>query len=493
VRKGAGWVRALPTAIPGIFLFGVLWLIIIFQIDYASTATNVINGMWQSLGVAYLSADPLGSLSVLHIQPWGLNALYTVDLWLTPDSHLLLLMLYFLAGVGSIGLLCASLVRLRLPRVWALWSGVLLGLLPGTVLYSFWPYSVTLSAFLGTVVAWGLAVTRTRPGVGAFVSAVGILGLQFMRTTFIWVVVLAWCVFLLVLLFRRIPSRRFLVAALPVLGVVAVSLLSQGYYWANYQLPAMSSWSGQNIAKALLQSGKLNVTVNARSEIERDPCLSSLLNAYETQALSVWDPGGLFQLPGCEGLAVAEQNGILAWDEDFRDSGDMNFNSRVALSASSEWTRMMSIIVRNDPLQLARMVLTTNSGPRNSGIGLYLDPSEEYSFIDAQRTVLPLGWLTGLLSIVFAPAMFVLILIGVGRTVLVRRSFLRRGVEYWAILALVGFHAAASTLAEYGENMRFRAEIDPLLLLLGVLSLFALVQGKAVLVDRENVKVSTGE
>ena len=48
-------------------------------------------------------------------------------------------------------------------------------------------------------------------------------------------------------------------------------------------------------------------------------------------------------------------------------------------------------------------------------------------------------------------------------------------------------------MAEYAENMRFRAEIDPLLLLLGVLSLFALVQGKAVLVDRENVKVSTGE
>jgi len=73
--------------------------------------------------------------------------------------------------------------------------------------------------------------------------------------------------------------------------------------------------------------------------------------------------------------------------------------------------------------------------------------------------------------------MFVLILIGVGQTVLVRRSFLRRGIEYWAILGLVGFHAAASTLAEYAENMRFRAEIDPLLLLLGVLALFAISRG----------------
>lgn len=493
MRKVAGSVRALPAAVPGVVVFGVLWLIIIFQIDYAAATTNSINTLWQSLGVDYLSADPLASLSVLHIQPWGLNALYAVDLWLTPGSHLLLLVVFFLAGVASIGLLCATLVRLGLPRMWVVWSGVFLALLPGTVLYSFWPYNVTLSAFLGIVVAWGLAMMRTRPVLGAFVSAVGILGLQFMRATFIWVVVLAWCVFLLVLLFRRISARRFLIAALPIVGVVAVSLLSQGYYWANYQLPAMSSWGGQNVAKALLTSGKLNVTGGARSAIEREPCLSSLLNAYETQALNVWDPGGLLQLPGCEGVAVAETNDVPAWDQDFRDSGAMNYNSRVALAASGEWTRMMSIIVRNDPLQLVRMALITDTGPRSSGIGIYLDPSEEFPWVDTQRDVLPLGSLTGLLSIVFAPAMFVLILIGVGQTVLVRRSFLRQGVEYWAILALVGFHAAASTLAEYAENMRFRAEIDPLLLLLGVMSLFALVQGKAVLVDRENVKVSTGE
>ena len=184
VRKVASRTRVPAAVIPGVVVFVVLWLIIVFQIDYAAATTESIETLWQSLGVSYLSEDPLGSLSVLHIQPWGLNAIYAVDLWITPSSHLLLLLLYFLAGIGSIVLLCATLIRLGLPRVWALWSGVLLGLLPGTVLYSFWPYNVTLSAFLGTVVAWGLAVMRTRPALGAFVSALGILGLQFMRATF---------------------------------------------------------------------------------------------------------------------------------------------------------------------------------------------------------------------------------------------------------------------------------------------------------------------
>jgi len=471
------------AAIPGVVVFVVLWLIIVFQIDYAAATTESIETLWQSLGVSYLSADPLGSLSVLHIQPWGLNAIYAVDLWLTPNSHLLLLLLYFLAGIGSIVLLCATLIRLGLPRVWVLWSGVLLGLLPGTVLYSFWPYNVTLSAFLGTVVAWGLAVMRTRPALGAFVSALGILGLQFMRATFIWVAVVAWCVFLLVMIYRRVPKERILVSVLPVLGVVAVSLLSQGYYWANYQLPAMSSWGGQNVAKALLTSGALNVTVNARNEIDQDPCLSSLLNAYETQTLNVWDPGGLLQLPGCQGVAVVEPNGIAAWDQDFRDSGAMNYNSWVALATSGEWTKMMSIIVRNDPLQLVRMALTTETGPRSSGVGIYLDPSEEFPWVDAQRAVLPLGSVTGLLSLVFAPAMLVLILLGVGQAIFVRGSYLRRNVVYWGVLGIVTFHAAASTLAEYAENMRFRAEIDPLLLLLGVMSLYAISRGSRARTD----------
>jgi hypothetical protein len=120
------------------------------------------------------------------------------------------------------------------------------------------------------------------------------------------------------------------------------------------------------------------------------------------------------------------------------------------------------------------MAITTDTGPRSSGIGIYLDPSDEFPWLDQTRSVLPLGSITGLLSIVFAPALVVLILIGIGQAIFVRTSFLRRNTVYWGALAVVVFHAAASTLAEYAENMRFRAEIDPLLILLGVISLYAI-------------------
>ncbi len=467
-------IQRVPVAAPGLVVFLGLWLVVLLQFDYASATTNSIDTLWQSLGTDYLSADPIASLSVLHIQPWGVNALYAIDLAISPNSHVFLLLLFLAAGAGAIALLGATLVRVGLPRVWAVSACVVLALLPGTVLYAFWPYNVTLISFLAIAAVWGLARLRTQPVLGAATSASAVLGLQLMRSTFVWVFVLAWCVFLFVLLVRAQSGRRLVISALPVFIVLVLSLLAQGYYWANYQMPAMSSWSGQNVAKALLTSGQLTVRESARAEISADPCLSRLLVAYESQTLNVWDPGGLVQLPGCESLSVAAERGIPAWDQDYRESGELNYNSRLALAASGEWNRLMTIIVSQDPMQLVRMAITTDTGPRGSGIGIYLDPSDEFPWLDQTRSVLPLGSVTGLLSIVFAPALVVLILLGIGQAIFVRTSFLRRNVVYWGALGIVVFHAAASTLAEYAENMRFRAEIDPLLLLLGVISLYSI-------------------
>jgi hypothetical protein len=467
-------VKRVPVAVPGLAIYLALWLLVLLQFDYASATTNSIDTLWQSLGIGYLLSDPIASLSVLHIQPWGMNALYAIDLTLSPNSHVFLLLLFMAAGAGAIALLGATQVRVGLPRIWAAGACVVLALLPGTVLYTFWPHNVTFISFLAIAAVWGLARMRTQPVLGSAVSASAVLGLQLMRATFVWVFVLAWCVFLLVLLVRARSGRRLVVSALPVFMVLILSLLAQGYYWANYQVPTMSSWSGQNVAKALLTSGKLTITGSARAEISADPCLSSLLVAYETQTLNVWDPGGLVQLPGCESLVVAALRGIPAWDQDYRESGELNYNSRLALAASGEWIHLMTIIVKNDPMQLVRMAITTDTGPRSSGIGIYLDPSDEFPWLDQPRSVLPLSSITGLLSIVFAPALVVLILLGIGQAIFVRNSFLRRNVVYWGTLGIVVFHATTSTLAEYAENMRFRAEIDPLLLLLGVISLYAI-------------------
>jgi hypothetical protein len=155
------------------------------------------------------------------------NALYAVDLVFTPSSHLFLLIVFGLAGAGSIALLGATLVRTDVGRAWGMGAGVLLAFLPGTVLYAFWPYNVTLIAFLVMLAVWGLALLRTRPMLGAFVSAVGVLGLQLLRSTFVWVFVLSWCVFLVVLLARRFRGHQLGIAILPIVAVASISVASQ--------------------------------------------------------------------------------------------------------------------------------------------------------------------------------------------------------------------------------------------------------------------------
>ena len=111
----------------------------------------------------------------------------------------------------------------------------------------------------------------------------------------------------------------------------------------------------------------------------------------------------------------------------------------------------MAKVIERVSMHIVRMANTTGTGPRGSGIGIYRDPSGELPCLSQVRSVLLLGSNTGRLSIVFAPALTGLILLGI-----------------------VVSHVTASMLAEYAENMRFRGEIDPLLLLLGVISLYAI-------------------
>ena len=79
-----------------------------------------------------------------------------------------------------------------------------------------------------------------------------------------------------------------------------------------------------------------------------------------------------------------------------------------------------------------------------------------------------------LLSVVVAPAMWVLILLGWLHAACVRGSRLRRNLPFWFGSALAAFHLVTNVLLEYSENMRYQAEIDGVLVLLGVMALAAI-------------------
>jgi hypothetical protein len=423
-----------------VLVFIALWLTTVLPFDYRGAATRDIDFLWQSLGITFLTEDPLGSLSVLHTQPPGLNVLYAVDLALTPDSHLVLLAVNALAVIATIVMLTDATVRVARSIPTALVVGVI----------------------------YALAVT---------LSSLGALGLVLTRSSFIWPAMLLWCGALVWWVSAR--SRWRWTTALGALIPVGLVLVVQVHYVVNFGLPFMSSWSGQNLAKALQTSDQLSVSPTTRTALEANTCHASIFTAWQAGDLNIWDPGGTLRQAGCRDLPPVIAREIPAWDEPLKPgSTEMNFNEGRALVASDQWTGLMTTIVRDDPVQLVRMAVTSKDGFTRSAVGLYLRPSDDYPFLDLARAHLPTATIAAPLAALFAPALWILVLIGWFTAAVMRRSPLRHTAIFWFASGLLVFHAAVSNLLEYSENMRYRAETDPILLLAGSLALISLLPRK---------------
>lgn len=476
-RRVAAWhpspVRRLPW-LPGALVLLALWIPTRIGFDYPADAQANIDSLWQSLGSRFLLADPWGSLSVLHTQPPLVNALFALDLRLTPGSHLLLSSAYLACAIATVALLGDAVVRSGASWRWAAAAGIAYALLPGTVLYSLWAYNVTTTAFLAMAAVWGAAAIRRSPRAGVIVGSVAALGLVLNRSTFAWPFLVAWIAALgwLALRGRRLTPVLALGLGLP----LAAGLAVQAHHWASFGSVTMSSWSGQNVIESQWASGQLSITEAARERIAADPCQAAVLAAFEERALNIYDPGGMFNLPGCAGVERPAPRGIAAWDEPFKDEAgtEVNLNEGRALATSRTWSGIATAVVLGDPLQLARKALTSPTGPRESGLGRFLGPSEDFPWVTQARAHLPLATVTGAWSLLFAPACWVLVLLGWLQAARRRESPLRAAPAFWFASGLLAFHAAATLLAQYAEAMRYRAEADAVLLLAATLALSAM-------------------
>jgi len=305
---------------------------------------------------------------------------------------------------------------------------------------------------------------KTRPSAGAIISGLALALAALIRPSFTVPLALVWIAIWVVALLRRRGSK-YLGGAIGLVAIAAALVGVQVHYFASFGLPAMSSWTGENLAKALQISQSLNVTDAARREIAASPCQAQMLDAYEAGALNRWDWQAFRNLPACADLPSLEARGVAAWDSAVKGSStEGNFVYSERLVASREWTQMMTTIVRNDPWQLLRMALTTDYGPRSSGLGLYLSPAEDYPFVQQIRNAHPLAIPLGVWSLLFAPLAWSLVVFGIVLAVVRKDEMLRTSTVFWSAVALAAYHLGVNVLLEYSENMRYRAEIDAVLL-----------------------------
>ena len=462
------------AALPGLALFVVLWLATGIRLDYSLLVEDNY-GLMQYLGREVLINEPISALFSLHMQPPMLNALAAVDLWVTPQSHLFLAGIFLLMTLASLYLMVDVLRILSIPFIARVGAGGLFAALPSTVIYSLWSYNTTPTLFGASLAVWGVAVMKGHQVQGSFASSLGVLVLVLTRSAFLWVFALAWIGALVVLITRHDhQTKRRSLKVIPSLVVLLVVLSTQAHYFNQFGLLTMSSWSGENLAKALIQSGKLSLPAESVGFVTG--CQDSLLQSLRDGEPPLWDPVAFRTLPGCNDLPRFAPRASAAWNSPEKSGnygflGNLNWSEE--LVAAKEWQKLMIRLVITDPTQVIRMALSSETGSRESGLGIYLGPAEDYSEVTVIQQHHPLADIGGVLSLFFAPvALFV------GALGLLKRG---RGTwsdartVLWFSWALIGYHIAVSTLAEYGEGMRFQAEITSVLMVVFVYGLWVLV------------------
>lgn len=453
----------LRLSLPGVLVLIACWLGIFSSVDHQSIFENGYAFM-QSLGREALEERPWSALGVLHIQPPGLSVLHAIDLAVTPESHALLIGLYLLVAIGSLVMIVDALLLLGCPSRVSKFGGIVFACLPSTAIYALWPYNTTPTAFFVMAMVWGVIRMKVSPLSGTLVSSVACLLLFLTRSTFALPFVIAWLAFLLLLTVVRSSSSTTLSRSAIGLCLI-IALTIQVHYFFSFRVATLTSWTGENFAKALTQSGQLEIAGATFDKFPAGSCEDSLLRSLESGSAPIWNPTGFRALPGCRDLPQLNPRGVPEWDS------DRNFNWSERLVASRKWTTVMNQVILDNPIQLLRMALLGPSGPGNSGLDLYLGPSEDYFLVVETARTHPLRIPGGVLSLVFAPGMIVL-----GLTGLVFRPWGRGTFDFGffsvaAVSFVVLYHVLANNLVEYGEGMRFQVEVAPLLVIFGIGSL----------------------
>ncbi len=474
--KTSPWVHSLP----GIALFLLLWLLVYQGLAPASIVESAFNSSMQFLPPDAVRDQPLASLLGIHIQPPLLTSLQVVDLIYTPTSHALFLSSQLVVGGPTIVLLVQTLEEVGISSWVAMGLGVLYALLPATVLYSFLPGGTTFVALGGIALVRAITLVSRRPLASALFTGFALLLLYWVRPTFAWIFVVGWLIiYAIIFLTTTRGNKRRLPSLVALSLLISPIILTQVHYITSFGTLTTSSWTGQNIMKAQTQSGWLKVPEDTLNMLSgHQACeynlLSNLLSNQEQN--DVWDIDKSRRLPGCAVLLAEKSspaNALSMASKGTHNNTAPNLNSLAQLELSRAWHRIAIEVIREEPQSLLWMAITSGSGSVTSGLGLYLSPPESYFGLAKQRTAYPplLLLVGGLISLLIAPSLLVLGILGVTSIFRHRTNGLNLiQISLIASMLLLGYHIAASTIFEYGENMRYQAEVVPVMIAIGALA-----------------------
>lgn len=479
------------SSLPGLAVFIFLWVVTRLRFDFISLVEDYYHFL-QFLEPKALKSAPLASILNLHTQPPLLNSITALDLIISPRTHLFAALTLLVLVGFALALVVDCLRMMRLSMTVQTLGGVVFAVLPASVVYALFFYNTALVVFGVSVTLWGSIAMRSRPLLGVCVTSIGAALLVLTRPSFVWPAALLWIGWHLFCSVRICGGSAAVMRRLiPVFSAVVVILGVQAHYFVQFGLVGMSSFTGQNIANGLVQSdalfsrGEVRVPESALRRLQDRPCQLSLVASLRDGTAPLWDSDGFRSLPGCSALPSLPARGVRVWDSPIKAApleSMVNPNSSESLVAGRQWQSAVFYLLVSDPRPLVRMAFISDVlGP--SGLVLYLGSAEVYDPVMPIRSAHPLSGIGRVISLPFAP--LALILGAVGSLLAWRVRGLRRVPipSLGPTWVLVGYHVLVSVLGEWGEGMRFQAEITPALLVLLITGAWRLARGPVLTAD----------
>ena len=461
VSEGPRLSRPRLALLLGPLLFLAIWVVGLasgLRLDFARDRMMQFVGAEELASVSYPEA-----WQSLHMQPPGLNMLLKFSdsiggvataFWL---ALLLAGTLVALWMVGDIVLSITQEVR------WAVIAGVLAALLPGTLYYSLWVFYTQLAAVALTGMVWGMVTGLVRGSLPGWLAAsVFAIPLFLLRSTYVWPVIVAWLITVLVLSWRQAgggkSSTRLVSVGATVVAMCAV-LGAQGATWITFGQVTQSSWGYENAAKALMTQLPPESRMAAAAG---DPCLKQVIEVGVFQPIEAY--------PTCarEGNTHPSAPSNALVERSTWSNGYPNMNSLDRLALSDLWRSFVVAAAADNPLAIARIPFPNLETQERGTILRFLWPSSWYWLIESNVSaggVISAAWIV---MFSWVPAVglvgILLGLWGVRRQTLVPDP--RRTAFIAGSVAVLGVSLAYLFL-ETGENERFRVEIDWLIVALG--------------------------
>jgi hypothetical protein len=483
IRDAASSLRSRWVRLPG-----AGWVLSAFVLSrLAAFAAGVrfdaraLDIYWQVIDPELLLHDLGRSLFYLHSQPPLYNLFLGLVVKLAPGAPAPLFAALFLAlGLALHLALLALLLRLGVPRAWAVVVTVAFLVNPGVLLTESWLSSaqplttmlVFAALFLHRFLERGRGIDAF--AVGALLAAIALTHSAFH---------LVWCAGAALLLLISAPRALRLRAA--ALGIGMLLLVGTVYFknWRLYGTPVASSWSGMSVAKlvlgrvprprlrALVAEGTLSPVVLVRP--------FSPLDAYPPAWTEVETPD----------VPVLRQR--------LKSNGERNLHHFAFLGISRQYLADAWRFFRLEPETYARNVAIA--------VAIFSIPSSYNVFFDDNRSRIAVWdrfynrWLLGAAESWFGrdfrpsvpgsphvrteSAFLWMLLFGFGAVEGARRGVAEfraggarraRGATLLFMAATVVYLSVLVNLVESGENNRMRSMVDP----------FAIALVAAALADR---------